>query len=463
MRTLASKYAVTGELGRGGMGVVYQARHRALDTVVAIKVLPAAYAADADTVRRFHQEARVMAQLHHRHIVRVLDVDREGETHYFVMEYIAGQSLRQYLRDHGPLPVPQALTIARQVAQALGYAHRHDPPVIHRDIKPDNILLERHTGRVVVTDFGIAKVVGQSTQTSADVLLGTLLYSAPEQILQDGELDGRADLYSLGLVLYEMITNRPFFAEQDTRALVGRILYGPEDNTPSFPEPIPQEMTALITRAIARDRAHRYADAAEMLRTIDACLALYTGDAYSPRPTAALSAQQQALPPLRPRTLGRDTERTSWRERLRTLGLPLCRAFTRRQVRIVGLCASAVALAAILLGPSHLPNGLPPPQVSPQPQPTGRSTEAEHTVSRSPATPSPPAAEQRLPLPRPYRVTTATAVRDAPTWRGKEIAWLKRQTRIHVVATVGDWLKIESRAHPPNPPGYVWKEDAQSE
>src|SRR5262249_21983801 len=155
-------------------------------------------------------------------------------TPYFVMEYIEGQSLSEYLTEHGPLSVREALEIGRQVALALDYAHSPPLPVIHRDIKPQNILIDAHSKRAVVTDFGIAKVRGASSQTSTDLMLGTLLYCAPEQILPSTEIDGRADLYSLGLVLYEMVTRRPFFADLDERALLGKMLYGPEDNIPVF-------------------------------------------------------------------------------------------------------------------------------------------------------------------------------------------------------------------------------------
>jgi serine/threonine-protein kinase len=197
---ISSKYEVISQAGRGGMGVVYKVRHLALDTTLALKILPAELAEDPEIVSRFHQEAWVIAQLKHPHIVQVLDVDRDGNSHYFVMEYVEGKNLSQYLRERGPLSVPEVLEISWQVARALDYAHNHKPPVIHRDIKPENILIEARSGRAVVTDFGIAKVLGAGQQTRTDMMLGTLLYCAPEQALQNTELDGRADLYSLGLV-----------------------------------------------------------------------------------------------------------------------------------------------------------------------------------------------------------------------------------------------------------------------
>lgn len=234
-----------------------------------------------------------MAQLNHPHIVRVLDVDRDGDTHFFIMEYIAGRSLSQYLRERGPRPEPEVLALARQVAQALEYAHSHMPPVIHRDIKPANILLEEHSGRVVVTDFGIAKVLGVTEQTRTGQMLGTLRYCAPEQLLQSKALDGRADLYALGLVMYEMAAGQPFFAEADERELLQRVLQGSGENVPTFAGPVSPEFVALVTRAIARKPERRYPRAAELLRDIEACLALPPTTASTALPGDALSASPE--------------------------------------------------------------------------------------------------------------------------------------------------------------------------
>jgi len=209
-RIISGKYEVLSQVGKGGMGAVYKVRHLTLETTLAVKVLPAELAEDGDLVRRFHQEARLMAQLRHPHIVRVLDVDRDGDTHFFVMEYVEGMNLSQYLRAQGTLPLLEVLTISRQIAQALEYAHSHQPPIIHRDIKPANILIEARSRRVMVTDFGIAKVLGAAERTRTGLVMGTFRYCAPEQLQQDKELDGRADIYSLGLVMYEIATGHPF-------------------------------------------------------------------------------------------------------------------------------------------------------------------------------------------------------------------------------------------------------------
>ena len=164
---ISRKYEVIGQLGQGGMGLVYKVRHTRLETISALKVLPAYLMENEDMVNRFYREARVMARLKHDSIVKVLDIERD-ETHnfyYFVMEYIEGVTLGKYLREKGPLPLPELLTISRQVANALDYAHNHTPPIIHRDIKPANIMIEDRSSRVVVMDFGIAKELGDGDST----------------------------------------------------------------------------------------------------------------------------------------------------------------------------------------------------------------------------------------------------------------------------------------------------------
>jgi serine/threonine-protein kinase len=164
---ISRKYEVIGQLGQGGMGVVYKVRHTALDTTLALKVLPRDLMENPEMVTRFYREARVMARLRHPNIVRVLDIERDEALnfHYFVMEYIQGKTLRQYIQENGPLPLADVLEIGRQVAKALVYAHAHAPPIIHRDIKPANIMIEDGSARVVVMDFGIAKELGESEMT----------------------------------------------------------------------------------------------------------------------------------------------------------------------------------------------------------------------------------------------------------------------------------------------------------
>jgi WD40 repeat protein len=269
---ISRKYEVLDQLGQGGMGIVYRVRHVTLDTIFALKVLPHDFLANPDMVARFYREARVVARLSHPNIVRVSDIDHDEELnfHYFVMEYIQGQTFAAYLRERGALPIQEVLSIARQVANALAYAHGYSPPVIHRDIKPANIMIEDRTGRVVVMDFGIAKELDNTEVTKTGTVIGTLKYCSPEQMRHE-PLDGAADLYSLGMVMYEAYAGRQFFAGLDEASVIGKVLYDPQENEPVFSRPAPPAFVSLVTKAIAKSKTQRYQNVAEFLRDLDAC------------------------------------------------------------------------------------------------------------------------------------------------------------------------------------------------
>jgi len=195
-------------IGQGGMGAVYKARQPSLDRLVAVKVLPREAGHDPAFAERFSREARALARLSHPNIVAVHDVGKAGDFYYFVMEYVDGVNLRQVLRD-GQLRPEQALRIVPQICDALQYAHEEG--IVHRDIKPENILLDRK-GRVKIADFGLAKLLGRDTGnftlTGSQQVMGTLYYMAPEQVERPQEVDHRADIYSLGVVFYEMLTGQ---------------------------------------------------------------------------------------------------------------------------------------------------------------------------------------------------------------------------------------------------------------
>ena len=197
---------ILGLLGQGGMGAVYKARQTKLDRLVALKILPPEVARDPAFAERFIREARSLGRLNHPQIVTVHDFGDVDGLYYFTMEYVDGRNLRDLLQE-GPLPAAQARLLALQTCDALQYAH--DEGLVHRDIKPENILLDRK-GRVRIADFGLAKLVGLTptylTLTGTHEVMGTLLYMAPEQMKQAHSVDHRADLYSLGVILYEMVT-----------------------------------------------------------------------------------------------------------------------------------------------------------------------------------------------------------------------------------------------------------------
>lgn len=169
---------------------------------------------------------------------------------------IEGESLSQLLRRRGPLPVGEVLAIAQQVASALAYAHEHEPAIIHRDIKPANIMLEANTQRAVVMDFGIAKELGSSDLTRTNMMVGTLRYSAPEQLRSEA-LDSRAAIYSFGLVLYELATGQQLGAGLDQQALLEQLVFSPADHALTFPATIPAELRALITKAVRKNPDQR--------------------------------------------------------------------------------------------------------------------------------------------------------------------------------------------------------------
>ena len=282
---LRGKYEILDKVGAGGMASVYRARHLAFNEVCAIKVVAGRLSDDEDFLRRFRNEAVVARRFQHPHAVRVDDLDTtEDGRPFIVMEYVEGPNLREVVRREGALGLRRALTIARQAASALSAAHQLG--IIHRDIKPDNVLLTG-TGAgesAKVLDFGIAKVKegffggGDHVATRTGAVVGTPQYISPEQALgrRGDELDGRADLYSLGVVLYEMVTGRlPF--ESDTA--MGIILH----HLQTLPTPphelrpdlgIPEPLSAVLLRMLDKDRDRRFRSAADLITALDGVLAL---------------------------------------------------------------------------------------------------------------------------------------------------------------------------------------------
>jgi serine/threonine protein kinase len=245
-------------LGQGGMGAVYKARQTKLDRLVAVKILPPEVARDPAFAERFTREARSLARLNHPQIVTVHDFGDAQGLYYFTMEYVDGRNLRDLLQE-GPLPPAQARSLVLQICDALQYAH--DEGLVHRDIKPENILLDGK-GRVKIADFGLAKLVGLMptylTLTGTHEVMGTLLYMAPEQMKQAHSVDHRADLYSLGVILYEMVTGE---------LPLGR--FAP----PSRKASVDERVDEVVLKALAREPAERYQDAAALKQDVEAALA----------------------------------------------------------------------------------------------------------------------------------------------------------------------------------------------
>lgn len=254
-------YILEDELGRGSMGVVYRARHAQDAKPYAVKVLLDALASDQSFITRFTREARIIAGLSHPNIIKVYGSGRQGQHLYFVMEYFPGQTAGHMIKERGRLPIGQAIEIAAQAADALEHAHQHGA-LVHRDVKPENLLVDRWC-RVKVLDFGLARVAGLQGITRIGTVVGSLYYVSPEQLLGQ-QLDGRSDVYSLGVSLYEMVTGqRPYRGQ--TLTDMSKAILGATPTPPHEIEPgVPPELERIIGRAMARDLDARYPHAADL-------------------------------------------------------------------------------------------------------------------------------------------------------------------------------------------------------
>lgn len=255
------RYRVGERLGQGGMGAVFSARAEGSAEEVAIKLLYGPFTQDPEFLDRLRQEAQVIASLEDRRIVRLLEFGEEPELGpYLVMERAAGRDLRRLLAAEGPLALPRALDLAAQVADAL--AHAHDREVVHRDIKPENLMVDDQD-RVVVTDFGIARAAGSSRLTRTGFVPGTPEYMAPEQ-LAPGPIDSRADLYALGVVVYEMLTGRTPFHSENVAEVIHRQAYQLPAPPSALRAEVPEELDRLVLACLAKSPEGRPASAREL-------------------------------------------------------------------------------------------------------------------------------------------------------------------------------------------------------
>ena len=267
---LGERYAFERELGRGGMGVVYLARDRQLDRPVALKVLPAELAANAELRERFLRETRTAASFSHPNIVPVHAVEERAGLLAFAMGFVEGESLTGRVRRSGPLTVREVVRLLQDAAYALAYAHGRG--VVHRDIKPDNILIERATGRALVTDFGIAReiapVAARPGLTRVGEVVGTPEFMSPEQASGD-TVDGRSDLYALGLTAYFALTGTPVFTGTSTQQLLVKQLTEPAPPIASLRPDIPAALAAAIDRLVRKEAAERFATAEALVEALE--------------------------------------------------------------------------------------------------------------------------------------------------------------------------------------------------
>ncbi|HEX6248596.1 MAG TPA: protein kinase, partial [Nocardioidaceae bacterium] len=266
---LAGRYRLVRRIAAGGMGTVHEGLDERLGRRVAVKVLREEYADDPGFVARFEREARAAAGLSHPNIAQVLDTGRDGDRHFIVMELVDGGHLGQLLRDEGPLCPEKAAGIAVQVCRALGAAHAAG--VVHRDVKPGNVLVDR-AGRVQVTDFGIAHTGGQTSLTRTGSVLGTVAYLSPEQAAGQRATPA-SDLYAVGVVLFEMLTGSVPFAGDSAVAVALRHLQEEVPDVRDRAPDVPPALAGVVARATAKDPQDRFADAEQMEQALRSALA----------------------------------------------------------------------------------------------------------------------------------------------------------------------------------------------
>jgi tRNA A-37 threonylcarbamoyl transferase component Bud32 len=272
---LNGRYRLDAEIGTGGMSTVYRAFDTVLERQVAIKIMHREIAEDSDQLERFRREARAVAQLNHPHIVTVIDAGEDDSTPYIVFEHIEGETLKARVRRHGRLPISEAVAYAIEIARALGVAH--DRGIVHRDVKPQNVLVDEE-GSAKVTDFGIARTLDQEGLTADGRVLGTTDYVSPEQALGH-PVTGQSDIYSLGVVLFEMLTGDvPFLGENQVAVAMKHVREELPDVQIRRPE-VSSALAAVLEKLTAKDTATRYRDDREVVAALEDVLSVETARA----------------------------------------------------------------------------------------------------------------------------------------------------------------------------------------
>src|SRR5271156_2688822 len=350
---LGGRYRLDAQIGRGGMSTVYRSFDTVLERPVAIKLMHREIATDSDQLERFRREARSVAQLNHPHVVTVIDAGEEAlpdanypgadgggvGTPYIVLEYVEGETLKDLIRREGPLEIPQAIAYAIEIARALGAAHeRH---IVHRDVKPQNVLISVEGG-AKITDFGIARTLTEESMTMAGRVLGTTDYVSPEQALGQ-PVTGQSDLYSLGVVLYEMLTGEvPFRGETPVAVAMRHVREDVPDVQLLRPE-VSAATASVVDHAVAKDLGHRFADASEMAAALEDVLAIEASRAG--QATGEVTTVLRTLP-------GTARRRLPWRMRH-----PVRWAFL---LALLGVIVAGVLIAAA----NHAHRGnVPPPGI----------------------------------------------------------------------------------------------------
>ncbi|MGN6359253.1 MAG: protein kinase domain-containing protein [Thermomicrobiales bacterium] len=395
-QVIAGRYELRELVGEGGAAYVYRAHDRVLDRPVALKLLRAEYGGDRDFVARFQREARAIAAVSHPNIVAVYDYGAHNGANYIVMQYVDGVDLKALLAREGHLSPRRTIAIADQVLAALAAAHAHG--IIHRDVKPQNILVSRADGTVKLTDFGIARSLDGEQTTTAGVAFGTAAYMAPEQATGDA-ISPATDLYAVGVVLYECLTGQLPFAGDTPMQVVAQRLHAPAPPVRALAPATPAPLAAVFDRALARDPAARYPYAAAM-RGVLVGIRLGPAPPGGPRAvTGVLSAH-----PARRQTASANGSLLPLAALLLLcllLGLfGLTRVFADKRdaptTPVAGVVATATtvpaampAVAATTVAPTPAPTSPPAPVVAPT-QPPAKPTPAPTAKPAPTATPAPP-------------------------------------------------------------------------
>jgi serine/threonine-protein kinase len=347
--SLSGRYRLDARIAAGGMSTVYKAFDETLEREVAVKLMHREVASDSDQLERFRREARAVARLSHPHIVGVIDTGEDDGRPYIVFEYVEGETLKERIRRNGRLPITEAIAYAIEIARALGLAHSQH--IVHRDVKPQNVLIDKE-GSAKVTDFGIARTLEEDGLTADGRVLGTTDYVSPEQAL-GRPVTGQSDLYSLGVVLYEMLTGEvPFTGESQVAVAMKHVREELPDVQVKRPE-VSAALAAVVETATAKREADRYADDGEMIADLEDVLELETaraGGAFNAEATSVM------------KTLPRSTQRR----------LPMRIRHPRYVLVGLALLAAVVALVIVFLAnrTHHGTPGAPPQQHAPKGTPT---------------------------------------------------------------------------------------------
>jgi len=267
-KRINDRYEIEYAIGGGGMADVYLAKDLILDRSVAVKMLKTQFSKDDDFIRRFRREAQSATSLSHPNVVNIYDVGEEEDLYYIVMEYVEGQTLKDYIQEHGKLTVHETVRILKQITSAV--SHAHDNHIVHRDLKPHNILMSLD-GTAKVTDFGIARAISEATITHTNSVLGSVHYLSPEQA-RGGQVTYKSDLYSLGVVTYEMLTGEVPFTGDTAVSVAIKHLQEPLPLLRDVVSDIPQSIENLVIKATAKDPALRYESAEEMINELSTIL-----------------------------------------------------------------------------------------------------------------------------------------------------------------------------------------------